>query len=139
MTDNIPLEVIRTSGHSADTMSYRIGDMVFIGDAVPVKGDIPIFINVEETKNTLKILEKLPEIKLFYPAWDQTYSPEMMRRKIADAREIVNRLEKIVSKLDNGMDISELVDLVCDNLNMPMLKTNPLFARTVECCRRGRA
>lgn len=25
---------------------------------------------------------------------------------------------------------------VCDRLQMPMWKTNPLFSRTVECCRR---
>ena len=138
LADNISLEAIRTAGHSTDAMSYRIGDMIFIGDAVPVKGDIPIFIDVEETKNTLTILENLSEIKRFYPAWDQIYSSEMMRRKIADARELINGLQEAVFRLDNGGELSDLVDSVCDYLNMSMLKANPLFSRTVECCRKGR-
>lgn len=33
------IEVIGTPGHSADGISYRIGNVVFIGDAVPVRGD----------------------------------------------------------------------------------------------------
>ena len=43
----------------------------------------------------------------------------------------------LVNNEDNDMDTSLLVDLVCEKLQMPMLKSNPLFAKTVECCRRG--
>ena len=85
LSEDIKVEVIGTPGHSADEVSYRIGDMVFIGDAVPVKGDIPIFIDVEKTKNTLKILGNLRDVKTFYPAWDQIYYLEEMKRKIMDA------------------------------------------------------
>ena len=136
LSEDIKVEVIGTPGHSADEVSYRIGDMVFIGDAVPVKGDIPIFIDVEKTKNTLKILGNLRDVKTFYPAWDRIYSPEEMKRKIMEANAIVNRLEEIVSAADNGRSISELVDRVCESMQMPMLRTNPLFAKTVECCRK---
>ena len=52
------VEVIGTAGHSTDEVSYRINDMIFIGDAIPVKGDIPIFIDLEKTKNTIRILEE---------------------------------------------------------------------------------
>lgn len=135
---DLKISVIKTPGHSADEVSYRVGDMVFIGDAVPVKGDIPIFIDIEKTRNSLTVLEKLSDVITFYPAWDQTYSTEIMKEKIAEAKEILNRLEDVVCDSDNGMDISELVEQVCERLNMPMLKTNPLFARTVECCRTGR-
>lgn len=138
LSDEISIEVIGTPGHSADEVSYRINDVAFIGDAVPVKGDIPIFINPEETKNSLLRLEELSNIKLFYPAWDQTYSAEMLKRKIDDAKELVAKLEEVVNTVDNGTDDSELVELVCEKLNMPMLKTNPLFTRTVECCRKDR-
>lgn len=133
---DLKVAVIGTPGHSADELSYRVNDMVFIGDAVPVKGDIPIFIDTEKTRNSLAVLENLSGVKRFYPAWDQTYSVEMMKSKIADAKAIVNQLEETVRDIENGMNISELVDRVCDRLHMPMLKRNPLFARTVECCRR---
>ena len=137
-SDNISVHVIGTPGHSADEVSYRINDMVFIGDAVPVKGDIPIFINLEKTKNSLMRLDSLSDVKMFYPAWDQAYSAELLKKKIVDAKEFVAKLEEVVIEVDNGMDNLELVDLVCERLNMPMLKNNPLFARTVECCRKDR-
>lgn len=138
LSDKISVHVIGTPGHSVDEVSYRIDDVIFIGDAVPVKGDIPIFIHLEETKNSLIRLEELSNIKLFYPAWDQTYSAQMLKSKIDDARELVAKLEEIVGNADNSMEDFELVDLVCESLNMPTLKTNPLFARTVACCRKDR-
>ena len=124
--------------YGADEVSYRMDDVVFIGDAVPVKGDIPIFINLKDTKNSLMRLEQLSYVKLFYPAWDQTYSAEMLKEKIDDAKELVAKLEEIVGAADYSMEASELVDWVCESLDMPMLKTNPLFARTVACCRKDR-
>ena len=136
--DDLKMEVIGTPGHSAAEVSYRINDIAFIGDAVPVKGDIPIFIDVKKTRESLNILENLSDVHTFYPAWDQIYSPEMMKNKITDAKALVNQLEETVRSVDDGMDISGLVDCVCDRLHMPMLKTNPLFARTVECCRKER-
>ena len=57
---------------------------------------------------------------------------------IDDAKELVAKLEEIIGAADYSMESSELVDWVCENLDMPMLKTNPLFARTVACCRKDR-
>ena len=122
--------------HSVDEVSYRIGDAAFIGDTVPVRGDIPIFINPDAARYSLSVLEKLSGIEIFYPAWDQTYSLEMMRKKLADAKEIINELEGIVCDIDHGMELSALVDLVCERLHTPMWKSNPLFARTIACCRK---
>ena len=138
LSEKLSVHVIGTPGHSVDEVSYRMDDVVFIGDAVPVKGDIPIFINLKDTKNSLMRLEQLSDVKSFYPAWDQTYSAEMLKEKIDDAKELVAKLEEIVGAADYSMEASELVDWVCENLDMPMLKTNPLFARTVACCRKGR-
>ena len=136
LSDGIYMEVLGTPGHSADEVSYRVGDVVFIGDAVPVRGDIPIFINLDAARYSLAVLEKSSGIKKFYPAWDQTYSLEMMRKKLVDAKEIINELEKIVCDVDQGIELSVLIDRVCEDLRMPMWKTNPLFARTIACCRK---
>ncbi len=56
--------------------------------------------------------------------------------KIAEGKEIVNIIEKTVNENDKGQENKALVDSVCERLNMPFLKTNPLFARTVEACRK---
>lgn len=134
--DGIDVEVIATPGHSADEMSYRIENFVFIGDAVPVKGDIPIFIDLENTRNSLEIIEKMSGVVTFYPAWDKTYSPEIMRKKIIDARELIDELEETVCNEDEEIELHALVEQVCYSIHMPMWKTNPLFARTIACFRR---
>lgn len=135
LSDDMEMEVIGTPGHSADEVSYRIGNRVFIGDVVPVKGDIPIFIHLEHTLHSLEILENLSGVETFYPAWDQEYSCEMMREKIADARELIQKLEQTVHSVGMKGELSALVQQVCDRLQTPMWKENPLFARTIDCCR----
>ena len=114
-----------------------IGNALFIGDSVPVKGDIPIFIDEAETRNALNIIGEIPDVAVYYPAWDKTYDYKTMRIKLNEAEELIDALKNAVTEYDNGGDITELVDQVCDNLNKPMLKENPLFARTVECLREG--
>ena len=55
--------------------------MAFIGDTVPVKEDIPIFVNLDNTRRSLAVLENMSGVEVFYPAWDQEYSLEVMRKK----------------------------------------------------------
>ena len=136
LSDDTYIEVIGTPGHCADEVSYRIGDVVFIGDVVPVRGDIPIFIHPDETRHSLSVLEGLSGIKKYYPAWDQTYSPKMMKEKIENAKEIVNVLETIVLDLDHGQELFVLTEQVCEKLHRSAWKANPLFTKTIACCRR---
>ena len=141
--DRIELEkdvtviVIRTAGHSCDEVSYLIDDNMFIGDSVPIKGDIPIFIDEQEIRKTLHVLKEFRGVKTYYPAWDQTYTAKMMDNKLREAGELIDLLKKSVLELDDGTVLPALVEQVCDRLKMPMLKSNPLFSRTIECLRRS--
>lgn len=135
LEDGLCVEVIRTAGHSIDEMTYKVQRSLFIGDAVPVSGDIPIFINENEIRQTLDYLRKIDDIDFYYPAWDYTYTKEVMVEKIADAKRIVDMLKEAVTELDDNLRLSILVDQVCERLQMPMLRTNPLFARTISCLR----
>ena len=139
--DGIPLEeglsitVFRTAGHSKDGVSYLAGIHLFIGDAVPVKGDIPIFLDEQEQRTTLEILGKIPNVDEYCPAWDRIYSKEMMKEKLQEAAALLDTLKNAVVKADDGMELSSLTEKVCDLLQMPMLKQNPLVQRTVACLR----
>ena len=108
---------------------------MFIGDSVPVKGDIPIFIDEQEMRKALDILEAVEGVETYYPAWDHIYNKDEMQQKIAEARELINMLKKTVTELDDGGAIEGLVDKVCDKLGMPMLKMNPLFSKSIDCLR----
>ena len=133
--DGVKVRVIRTAGHSCDEVSYLVDDNLFIGDSVPVKGDIPIFIDEQEMRKALDILEAVEGVETYYPAWDHIYNKDEMQQKIAEARELINHLKKTVTELDEGGAIEGLVDKVCDKLGMPMLKMNPLFSKSIDCLR----
>ncbi|MGN0462267.1 MAG: MBL fold metallo-hydrolase [Ruminococcus sp.] len=138
LEDGLRIEAISTVGHSIDGMSYKIQRSLFIGDAVPVSGDIPIFIDECGTRRTLEHLEKTDGIDFYYPAWDYSYTRNVMLNKIAGAKRIVDTLKQAVTELDDSLELSMLVDSVCERLKMPMLKANPLFARTISCLREER-
>ncbi len=135
LEDGIAVSVIRTAGHSCDEVSYLVDGNMFIGDSVPVKGDIPIFIDEREMRKTLRILKETHGVKAYYPAWDQAYTAETMEKKLNEAGELIDLLKKTVSESEDGAELPVLVDRVCDRLKMPMLKSNPLFSRTIECLR----
>lgn len=135
LDETFDVQVIATPGHSVDEMSYVIGDAAFIGDTVPVIGDIPIYIN---KKNTVKSLEKiagLQDVTTFYPAWDMTYTYELMKQKLGEAQRLVDSLDKAVKdvkiKHPSG-DVKIIVQEVCQIMNMPFLTQNPLFQRTIK-------
>ena len=136
LENDLSITVIGTPGHSSDSISYIINDSMFIGDAVPVAGDIPICVNIDKMYKTLSILANKSEINHFYPAWDTTYSAAQLQEKIKSAKSMLQTLESAVHSLDNGLGLGNLVNLVCERLNMPMLKSNPLFATTVQCMRK---
>lgn len=139
LEDGLAIKVIGTPGHSADGLSYLAGNALFIGDAVPVKGDIPIFVDEQASRYTLERIAALPDIETYYPAWDHTYSKEDMAEKLASAKELLDILKTAVMEIDDEMKLPDLVDCVCERLKMPMLKMNPLFAKTIESLRKGQS
>ena len=133
LEDDRILQVMETAGHSLGEISYLLGDALFIGDSIPVKGDIPIYVDKNKVLESLnKIKSMKGEIQYFYPAWDKTYSTENIGRVIEDAEDIVNEIEQAVSiALQENSDIEKKVKRVCQILNKPMLEKHPLFVKTV--------
>ena len=134
LEEGVTIEVIATPGHSADGVSYRLGDVLFLGDAVPVKGDIPIYIDRDATVRALRTIGALEGIRCYQPAWDRTYSRAEIREKLADAMTVIRALDRQVQAVraaGGPTDHAALTELVCRRLDMPQLRANPLFQRTV--------
>lgn len=134
LEDNLNIQVISTPGHSADEVSYRLENSLFLGDAIPVKGDIPIYINMRDAFRTLQTIRNLKGICNYYPAWDHTYSVSDIDEKINDAEHIISTLDEQVQtilEIERVTDITIITNLVCERLKMPYLKENPLFRKTV--------
>ena len=134
LEDDCILHVIETSGHSLGELSYLLEDALFVGDSIPVKGDIPIY---EDKDKLLESLDKIKSMKdngieYFYPAWDNTYSAESIEKVIEDAKEIVKEIENAtrIALQENG-EVETTIKKVCQILNKPMLEKHPLFTKTV--------
>lgn len=133
--EDFTVQVLGTPGHSADEISYIIGGSAFIGDTVPVSGDIPIYVDKKGTLESLRRLEELSVAHTFYPAWDKTYTREELRVKIVGARNIIGMLEAAtaaVRKEMPGENLERIAPLVCEKVNMPQLMQNPLFKMTIK-------
>ena len=137
LEEGLDVQVISTPGHSVDEVSYLVNGALFIGDSVPVKGDIPIMVDEQASRNTLKRIRMISDIATYYPAWDYTYSKEEMEKKLESAEKLLDMLKDAVRTVDDGMELSNLADAVCERLKLPMLKINPLFARTIMSMRKG--
>lgn len=135
LEQGLTLQAISTPGHSTDEISFIMDKSAFIGDSVPVRGDIPIYVDVQQLRNSLHKLSALSEIHTFYPAWDQTYSRIEMQKKIKEALEMIDKIGEVVAdvlKRDKKTDPPEIARAVCEKLQMPWLMGNPLFVKTIE-------
>ena len=101
LEDGMAIRVIGTSGHSVDEVSYILEDSAFIGDTVPIKNDIPIYISAADTLKSLDKIAGFKNINYYYPAWNKTYSKREMSHKLKEAYEIVETIERIISSADS--------------------------------------
>ena len=136
LEEGLSIHAYRTAGHSAGEMSYRLEDVFFIGDTVPVSTDIPIIIDVPEMIESIKILRRQKGIRSFYPAWDHTYSAEEMEKKLEEAEKLIMNLGKETAESDAGQDLRDLTKQVSEKMKMQIFSENPLFAKTVGAFRK---
>lgn len=136
---NISLLPIYTPGHSDDSTSYLYQEksIIFIGDTIPIKDDLPIIINYQQSINTLSLLDKLVSLSFYCPAWDKIYDQKEIKNIIIKGKEILNILYITTQEIDDGnIGLSELSDLVSKKLNLSRLANNPLFQRSILSCRK---
>ena len=130
----ITINVLSTPGHSCDELSYVLEEnkVIFTGDTIPVKEDIPIWINEEELRNSLKKLQSLKDIVLFYPAWDKTYDKDTSRQKIKEAYDLIEQIRLNVNLcMESEKDLDNIVENVCDRMGTKRFMKNPLFQKTI--------
>lgn len=104
--------MVGTPGHSCEALSYLLQEehCIFTGDAIPVRGDIPIWIQKEDNRKSLEKLKELERADLFYPAWDMTYTKEEAKRKIEDALILMDEIQKTVIQYREKIEsLDELV------------------------------
>lgn len=131
----LTLKVMGTPGHSRAGLSYMLIEKgcIFVGDTIPVKGDIPIWINERDSVESLKRLSLFKDIDKLYPAWDKTYNKEQIELKISEALAYIDEIKAAVNKSKiYSTDLENITKLVCEEMGTPEFLKNPLFRRTIE-------
>lgn len=134
LEEGLTIEVIGTPGHSCDELSYLLREnrCIFTGDAIPVRGDIPIWIQKDDNRKSLEKLKGFTDINVFYPAWDVTYTCAEAMNKIDDAIVLMDEIQQCVEQCrGDAKSPDELVMQVCDAMKTPHFLKNPLFWRTI--------
>ncbi len=69
---NINLKIIHTPGHSKGSISLLMEEegILFTGDVIPLKGDLPIYDNFKESIISINKLKKIEGINVLLASWD---------------------------------------------------------------------
>lgn len=132
----ISIDVINSSGYSRESLSYyyREEGVLFTGDAIPVKDDIPIFVDSRNSIATLERIQKVEGVQIYCPAWDRAYNSKEGMNFIRAAKEYMQRLS---SEIEDSKDIFQnegleaAVSRICERMAMQQWKGHPLFRRSI--------
>lgn len=140
LEDGIRIRALSTKGHSHGSMSFVLNEEVaFTGDAIPVAGDLPIFVDYEQTIESLDKLQSLAGIKNYCPAWDDVYDREKFDAVIENSKRMLTQLKDAVSQVEKDFPMgseAEKMQEIYKRADMMNLLGNPLVARSIEACRR---
>lgn len=138
--EGLKITALSTKGHSHGSMSYILNDeVIFTGDAIPAANDLPIFVDYEQTVNSLDNLQNIAGIEYYCPAWDDVYTKEKFVLAIKNSKELLLKLKNTVIQIEIGYEEAleeEKVMEVCKRMNMLSFSGNPLFIKSIEACRR---
>ena len=136
------VHVVATPGHSHGSLSFHLAedDAVFTGDAIPVPGDIPIYVSASDSLDSLERLRGL-EAGLYLPAWDDVYTRGTVGDSINRSAAGLGALHAAVVEAagrEPAPDADTLCRDACRAIGRPGLADIPLFRRSVQAWRSGR-
>lgn len=135
---DMQLEVIGTDGHSMDDVSYLLRDqgILFAGDAIPVPGDIPIYMDCRKSMESLKRIAGFHDtVQLCCPAWDKAYQGDEISKAVEDGMKLMKSLDSNICRLvreEPRLSEKKYTALLCEKMGTPQFLNNPLFMRTVR-------
>lgn len=134
---NISLEVIHTPGHSKGSISILIEKerVLITGDAVPLKGDLPIYEDIETTINSIKKLKSTSGIEALLASWDDPQEGNNVYQIMDDALDYLQNIHESVikiNKMNPSLESMEFCKMVLKDLGIPEVAANPIVARSFQ-------
>ncbi|HEX3013039.1 MAG TPA: MBL fold metallo-hydrolase [Methanobacterium sp.] len=134
---NISLKVIHTPGHSKGSISLLIPEerVLITGDAVPLKGDLPIYEDIETTVNSIKKLKTIEGLKTLLAAWDDPQNGDHIYQVMDDALDYLKNIHKSIikiNKMNPSLEPMEFCKMVLRDLGIPEVAANPIVAQSFQ-------
>lgn len=136
----ITLSVMETPGHSLGSVSYVYPEqgVLFCGDTVPAADDLPILVDWEQSRQSVRTIREHEALRFCCPAWDRVYAGAEIAREAQRALDLLDRLEVCVrqSGLTRDTLTQEALMRLAQQLGMNPNACSPLFRTSVEACLR---
>jgi Zn-dependent hydrolases, including glyoxylases len=134
---NLNLEVIHTPGHSAGSMSLHIPceGVLITGDAVPLRGDLPIYDDFAESIRSIEKLKAFEDLKVLLASWDDPQEDDNGYQKMNEALDYLQHIQEVVGKLSHEKYPTNLIEFsrgVLKELGLPEAALNPIVVRSFQ-------
>ncbi len=129
ISENCMIEIIHTPGHYPGHLSMQIWgeDVLFTGDAIPLKNDLPNYHNYQNLIDSLELINKTKGYSTLVSSWADPMNCEKAEIFISEAREYLISINDTVAKQylkpERNM---EHCRAVINKLHLPPLFANPL-------------
>jgi glyoxylase-like metal-dependent hydrolase (beta-lactamase superfamily II) len=131
------MKVLHTPGHSKGSISLLLEKdrALFTGDAVPRKGDMPVYEDVGELVRSIRRLKRIKGIEAVFSSWDEPRTgkeaPQIMDESLEYLREIHEMVLKFHEQ-QGPMEPMELCKVIVAKLGLPEIALNPMVAKSLE-------
>jgi glyoxylase-like metal-dependent hydrolase (beta-lactamase superfamily II) len=133
----LSVQVLHTPGHSPGSLSLWLAEdyALFSADAIPIAGDMPIYLDILASVRSIQKLASIPKIKLLLAAWDEPRSGREAYRIMDEGLQYLQRIHSSVLKVGGekpGLNPMQLCQRVLVELGLPQIMANPLVAESFQ-------
>ena len=131
------MKVIHTPGHSKGSISILIEKegVLITGDVVPIKGDLPIYDDPNESIQSIEKLREIEGINVLLSAWDEPKENNDAYKVMEEGIEYLNQIQLSVNKINDlnpNMDPLEFCKAVLKDLGIHEMAANPIVVRSFQ-------
>lgn len=131
------LKIMHTPGHSKGSISIFIREekILVCGDAVPLKGDLPIYEDYQASLESINKLKDIEKLKWLLSSWDDPQQGDELYLIFEEAINYLKTINDTVAKVsenENDTDSLEFTKKVLKELGIPEMAANPIVQRSFQ-------
>jgi len=135
------IDVIHVPGHSPGSIAlfHELSGSLFIGDAVPVPGHVPVYDDCVLAHRSILRLMEVEGVDLVCSAWEAPKRGGDASEILLAGLKVIENIHELVrtNLLTEEMTSEELCRRCVAKLGLPPEMANPLIARTFDAHRRA--